>query len=158
MLQLFKTSICMILWVVFITPVHAQAPSGRAMKKVGKEVKLAYRACTKTVLHCMDKCSVDIDHTLPPCQENCVKAADSCAPSSDIKNSHYQIMNAAALARLKTETDACFRTMLVDARKCDTILDLTKRIECVVSLPNAPKGCVSAAYGRFQKSEKSPKQ
>ena len=158
MVQLFKTFLCMMLCVVFITPVHAQSPGRKEMEKVGNQFKLAYHACTKKVLHCMDDCSANVGHTLPPCQENCVKAADACTPSADNKNSRYQILNAAALARLKSETDACFRTMLSAARKCDTLLDLTRRITCVVSLTNAPKGCVNAAYGRFQKSEKFPKQ
>jgi len=144
--------------VVFITPVYAQSPSTKEMKAVGKSFRVAYRDCTNKVLRCMDSCSVNVDKTLPPCQEKCVEAANSCEPSADIQKSHYNTMNAAELTNLKAETDACFRDMLVEARKCDPQLDLIKRIECVVRLTNLPERCVRAAYERFQNKERFPEQ
>lgn|GEM_PF-6797624 len=158
MFQSCKVVVSILVYVVFITPVYAQSSGKKEMKAVGESLRVAYRDCTNTVLRCMDECSADIDATLPPCQENCVKAADSCKPLADVQMSPYHSMNTAALANLKAETDACFRDMLVDARKCDPILDLVERIECVMRLIKVPKSCVRAAYKRFQNAEKFPEK
>jgi len=158
MVQYQKMFFSVVLCLLFMTTVYAQPPSRKEMKKASEAFRVVYRDCANAVQHCVDECSRNIDDSLPPCQENCVKAADACISPASIQADHYKILNSQALDTLEVETDACYQELLSNARKCDSITNEASKIGCVIRITRPLGKCLNAAYKRFRKKEQFPEQ